>query len=400
MAFRLDNGTVKRYERTDEGYLRIYATVSRVGELSYRNTDGTERIEVLSRDELFNQDSLDSASMKPITLLHPPEPVGPKNVDRYMVGMNSHKLIQDGDFLQVVATITRQDAIDAIEAGAREISAGYSVNVEQRADGKYSQINRRYNHFAIVPKGRAGSDVRIHMDAADFAYQVGEQSSEKSSTVPRSVKPRREDAKPMAQIPIGKRIYNVDGDDAPKLADAIANIQERIDELEAQASTLGAEKTSLEQKVTKVAGDLASSEAALESTKGELEGTRTKLDAAEKQRTDADTIASEVQSRLDIWSQVLPTFRKDNAEFAPDYSKPVEEVKKDYLAIANPELKLDGKSPEFINGLWEAMKPTERVDHTESLKTAVETASRTDGYMAGGDNTKRRRERALPGMAK
>jgi hypothetical protein len=391
MSFRYDAGQVQRFERTPEGFLRVYATVSRVGELKYRNADGSERIEVLSREELFRKDSLDSASMKPITLLHPPEPVTPGNAKDYMVGMNSHRLIQDGDFLQVVATITHQDAIAAIENGTREMSAGYSVTVEQRTDGKYEQRDRRYNHFAIVPRGRAGGDVRIHMDADDFAWQVErEPSPEKLS----------EDARPMALISVGKRNYNVDGDDAPRLADAVAKLHDRIDELESQASTLGSEKSAAEDKLTAAQEELTTTKATLETAQGELEGTKAKLDAAENTRTDADAIASEVQARLDIWSQVLPAFRADNAEFAPDYSKSVAQVKRDYLSHANPELKLDGKSDEFVEGLWEAMKPSDRVDHTKSLRTAIDnsTTQRDDGYMNA--NTRKRRERALPGMAK
>jgi len=65
--------------------------------------------------------------------------------------------------------IARQDAIDMIEDGTQELSAGYTCDVEM-VDGEngetlYYQRNIRANHIAIVDKGRAGSAVRIADDA-------------------------------------------------------------------------------------------------------------------------------------------------------------------------------------------------------------------------------------------
>lgn len=376
-SLRLDNGTVKSFERTEEGFLRLFANISRVGELIYYTDDGQKIIEVVSEEELFDEESLNSASMKPITLLHPPEPVSPENSQQYMVGMNTHRLIRDGDFLQIVATVTRQDAIDAIEGGMREFSAGYFVEPVLREDGRFDQTNRRYNHYAIVPQGRAGSLVRALLpDRLDSVSVAGQDREQLRQILMPQAKQRRKDRRRMVNIPIGNRVYTIDdGDDATKLADAVATLLETGETVQLEKSDLETKRAALEAQLAQATADLETSKSALEASKGELEGTKTKLDAAEKLRTDADTIAAEVQARLDVWAQVLPAFRKDSVDFTPDYAKPVEQVKREYLQLVSPDLKLDGKSPDFINGLWEAVKPA--ASHTDTLLNAVTTATKT-----------------------
>jgi hypothetical protein len=168
MTFHLDRGSILSHEITSEGFLRVYMRVARLGELKYRNFDGTERIEVVTPDVLFSKDSMDSFKMKPITLGHPPSRVTAENARQYQRGMTGHYAIVDGDFLGLVGTVTDQEAIEAILAGrAKELSCGYDAEVRKRSDGKYEQVSRKGNHIAAVEAGRAGPGASFRIDSSE-----------------------------------------------------------------------------------------------------------------------------------------------------------------------------------------------------------------------------------------
>jgi hypothetical protein len=48
-----------------------------------------------------------------------------------------------------------------VDDGVRDVSCGYTFELGKDADGRYVQRKIRGNHVAIVPKGRAGSEVGI-----------------------------------------------------------------------------------------------------------------------------------------------------------------------------------------------------------------------------------------------
>ncbi|MBO1348336.1 MAG: DUF2213 domain-containing protein [Hormoscilla sp. GUM202] len=72
--------------------------VARTGDIRYKNTDGSERTETVSRDTLLDRKSLDSLSMKPIARAHPPKMLDSDKVREHMVGMTSQRIIVDDDF--------------------------------------------------------------------------------------------------------------------------------------------------------------------------------------------------------------------------------------------------------------------------------------------------------------
>jgi len=106
----------------------------------------------------------------PITNDHPPEFVDSSNVHKYQVGHTGETYDVDNDQIIVSMTVTHQDAIDAIEAGKLELSMGYMVDLKpengdfkgQHYDAR--QLAPKYNHLAIVKRGRAGSAARMRID--------------------------------------------------------------------------------------------------------------------------------------------------------------------------------------------------------------------------------------------
>lgn len=168
-SLHCDRGVIYKHEDTPEGFLRLHMTIAKVGELKYFNTDGSERLEVVTPEVLFDSKSIDSFKMKPITSPnHPPVMLTADNAGAYSKGMTGNLVTIDGDFLGIVATVTDAQTIKNIKNGTtKQVSCGYIAGTRQRADGKVDQLYRRGNHVTICPEGRAGPDVRVSMDSAD-----------------------------------------------------------------------------------------------------------------------------------------------------------------------------------------------------------------------------------------
>lgn len=163
--YRFDDvGEIKNYRETVEGFLDLTITFSKVGPLVYQRADGRVETEYLTEEELFNEESLSTATGKPVTYLHPPEGmVDTKNFRQYVRGSTGTRIIKDSPFAVITATVHDAELINIIKMGrAKQVSAGYNVETVKKADGRLYQQNRVYNHFSIVPEGRAGAEVKVH----------------------------------------------------------------------------------------------------------------------------------------------------------------------------------------------------------------------------------------------
>jgi hypothetical protein len=168
-SLHFDRGVIYKHEDTPEGFLRLHMTIAKVGELKYFNKDGSERIEVVTPEVLFDTKSIDSFKMKPITSPHhPPVMLNADNAGAYSKGMTGNLVTIDGDFLGIVATVTDAETIRNIKNGrTKQVSCGYMAGTRQRSDGKLNQEYRWGNHVTICPEGRAGADVRVNVDSVE-----------------------------------------------------------------------------------------------------------------------------------------------------------------------------------------------------------------------------------------
>lgn len=157
----------------DDGYLEANVLTARTGVQQYLGDEmGRPDIPVVNvyRDqaEVFRLSSLETFSRLPMTLGHPPVMVDASNWKDYAVGSTGDDVLRDGEHLKIGIKITDSDAVAAVQAGKRELSVGYSAEIEWvdgvAPDGtKYQAIqkNIRANHVAIVDAGRAGKKARI-----------------------------------------------------------------------------------------------------------------------------------------------------------------------------------------------------------------------------------------------
>ena len=177
ISCRYDFSPIEKYEVTPEGYLRAWASIARTGIQLYTDADGSVRREYRPETEVASPDSLASFAGKAITSEHPPVLLDAENTKDYQVGFSGTEVVYDNGFVKAVMTITDQDTIERIMRGdAREVSAGYRVNYDPTpgvtdSGENYDGIQKEIlgNHIAVVRRGRAGPQVKLHLDRQDAA---------------------------------------------------------------------------------------------------------------------------------------------------------------------------------------------------------------------------------------
>lgn len=209
MFFRLDNtGEIQEFRETREGFLDLHLSFSRVGPLVYQRADGALETEYVTEEELFNEESLSTATGKPVTFMHPPEGMLTKeNVRRHTRGSTGTKILRNDPFAVIVATVHDAELINAIKNGrARQVSMGYTTEVVKRDDGKLYQTKRIYNHAAIVEAGRAGPEVCVYYDNDSFKVSSNDDNVFHAAAVLRHQKPLRLTKESRQKVPGVKRL--------------------------------------------------------------------------------------------------------------------------------------------------------------------------------------------------
>ena len=191
MLKRFDRGKILRVVETPQGGIRIDAALTRTGILEYQNPDGSIRREYRSPAEVFKADSMAGLSGAPVTHLHPKSMVTPATWKvSNVVGHVSGSPVQEDDKIVAKLTIQDEDVIEKIAAKElREVSCGY--HCKEAAGGRtdageeydLAQTDIRYNHVALVPRGRAGRDVALRLDAAGHQLQIPEGKEEKDMKI-------------------------------------------------------------------------------------------------------------------------------------------------------------------------------------------------------------------------
>lgn len=162
-------------EVTDEGFLRVPGRVARTGIQQYLRKelqlDGDPNAVVnvyRSPDEVFKAESLDSYNCADITIRHPGDLVNSKTYSSSSKGVVRGSGRQDGDFVVADLIIKDHEAIEAINNGMAELSAGYTAEyiamdgtTESGDNYQYIQRDIKINHIALIERARAGRQARI-----------------------------------------------------------------------------------------------------------------------------------------------------------------------------------------------------------------------------------------------
>lgn len=276
-----DASVVAGTRRRDDGYLIADVRIARTGVQQYLGSEvGRPDLSVVTvyrpGEEVFSQDTLKSAAHRPVTNDHPADLVNSSNWKQHAVGQTGDEVAGEGIFIRVPMMVSDEAAIQDIEGGKREVSAGYTCDLDWTAgttpDGiafDAIQRNIRLNHVAIVRRGRAGSEVRIGDAAAPWGASP--------------IIPAADERKPtMAEL----RTVMVDGLSVSVTDQGAQAIEKLTKDREDAKKALSDANTTHAQALAAKDAELAKKDAEIDDLKA-------------KQLTDAD-LDAKVQARADL----------------------------------------------------------------------------------------------------
>ena len=346
-ALRFDFAPITGTEISDEGYLKVWCRAARTGTQLYRRSDGTQVREFRPEEEVSNPDCLGSFGMKPATFGHPPVLLDSANTKQYQIGYSGSQVRYCDGFVEVALVITDSEAIKKIQRkDATEVSAGYRVEFDPTPgvapNGEsYEGVQRniRTNHIAVVPRGRAGPEVKLLMDRMDAADAVAFEPEEAPSlSTPQSV---------MASV-------HLDGLALDLPADAATAVQSHIKDLNRQLKDAASEKEALSTKLDSLTQEIESLAYDKETAVGRadaLEEQVEELSNGGESRLDQSEIDDLVAARMDVLSTVAPAF-EDDYDFRGRSDSDIYSDAFERLTGSAPK---ENASPEYVKGLVEGV---------------------------------------------
>lgn len=335
------------------------ANLTRTGVFLYDGPNGSTIRELRLPEEVFNADALATLRSAPLT----DERHRTVTVDNWRetaIGHIDGDVRQDGQFVAAIVKVTDKDSIARVDAKeVCELSCGYQCDIEQTSgtwedqDFDVIQRNMRYNHVALGPEnwGRAGNAVRLHTDSKDQPLLGCHYSEVKSQT-----QLRADTHEPGTEPMTPEEKARFDAMEAElallKKAPLTAPADPRVDALTGQIAGLNA-------TVVRLTGEVAQAQ------------DPRRLDALVSARSALVTVATKV-----IGSEFKST--KADGSVKSDL-----EVQSECIVKIDPTAKLDGKSAEYVQGVFSAL--TSREDAIRSARSDSQSAIPTVFNVDGGD---------------
>lgn len=312
-------------EVTDQGYLRVPGRVARSGiqhylasELQLKDRPPNEVVAVYRPpEEVFSDQSLQSYADADVTDGHPPRMVDAETFKTYSRGHATDAGRRDGDFVVADLIIKDRRAIEAVEKGKVNLSAGYDAEYHREPgvtdDGEayeFVQRNIRINHVALVDRARAGQEARLfdHNRNRGTAMNVTTRD--------------------------GKSITVQDEATAQLVQSVLDADKEQIGKMEQKAKEMEDEAKELREEAEKMKAD---------------------LDKTKEERDEALKAASDeaISERLKALSEVRDAARRmAGDEFTCDSVNTLE-VKRAALAKVRPSMDWADKSEHYVQAAWD-----------------------------------------------
>lgn len=360
MSDRFDKASVISHKLDHNGYLNVNAYATRAGVFVYRQPDGTITRELRHPDEVFKADSLETLKKRPVVDNHPKAGiVNAKNTKFLAIGWNGDRTDRtEDDHVSIDVMITDEQAISKItdpDLPKVELSCGYKCDVIKE-DGDFNgepydhvQKNIRYNHIALVNKGRAGHRARIYLDSDDGAvideYDPEVKHFDKEVTK-MAIKLKRQ-AKQTQSFKVDAMNLEV-----PEDAESVVNtVLDHLDSAVVQIETLEKETAKLKADNDKLQGSLDELK-----TKHDAAMSPERIEAVAKERADLCGVAGH-----------LGLTKFDGLTNA--------EIKKAIVQHKHKDLKLDEKSDDYITARYDGIVDDIRAEHKslESLANLKKT---------------------------
>jgi hypothetical protein len=362
ISCRYDFSPIEKYELTPEGYLRAWASIARTGIQHYTDSDGSIRREYRPETEVASPDSLASFAGKAITSEHPPVLLDSENTKDYQVGFSGTEVVYDNGFVKAVMTITDEDTIKRIMKGdAREVSAGYRVNYDptpgvtengEHYDGVQKEIIG--NHIAVVRRGRAGPQVKLHLDRQDAADPSLFKNTEERLMTAKVVFDG-------AEFEVSEGVALAITKEREDGRMSYEDMKQKYDEMMSKASKMKEEMDAMEKEMK---GKCDSAEGRADALAEQVEELSAELAAAKEINLD-----SMVEERVALIEKAKPVLDAAYA-FA---GKTAREVMVDSIkAVRGDELDLSEKSDDYVQAMFDTLAEGRKDSATtDELRKAV-----------------------------
>lgn len=385
---RLDSIKVDETYYTEEGFLIDHPIVTTVGIFEYMNPDGSIRRELRLPEEVFAPESLDSYEGKPIIVTHRAGRVTTDNVEDEIIGTMLTAASKDGDNVRVKIVIHNTEAL---KTGLRELSLGYDLTLDE-TPGEWNgqpydaiQRNIRVNHLALVSAARAGEQARLNIDGKEILTGGPEMEQNNKDSVLSPEELEEAIADYIAKK--GAATSSTDGDGATDVTssvgdeevtpaateeqtgeeDVVQSVKDRRDRRDAEAASKS-EDTALETihqqdadidallkliEQLRAKSDFADANADGEDTpKADCDAVNKDGDESKSQSLNLDSAAVDrlVASKIDV-IRIADKLHLDGVD-----EMSVKDGKKTVIKSVYPEMRLDGKTDEYIDALYDLVK--------------------------------------------
>ena len=323
---------------TDEGFLRVPGRAAKTGiqeylacELGIKDRNPMDVIKVMRpEEEVFNDESLASYIGADITIEHPEKFVDAVDYSKLSKGPVL-SAVRDGDFVKVDMIVKSQDAIDAINSGKVELSAGYTANYEPAPEGSgydFIQRNIRINHVALVDRARAGAQARL----------FDKQTINPEKTMKKIV------------LDSGRSVELEDGATATLIQDSFDRLTQQVKDSASELETVKATSDAQAEKITKLEADL-------------------------KAATDSDALKAKLTELAQVKDSAVKIAGK---EFTCD-SVDAMEIKRAALSQVRDSIDWTKKSDEYVSAAFDfadAEMDKEDEDEEEDMKKSTDSQRR------------------------
>lgn len=338
----------------DNGMMKIPATLSRVGVFNYISPDGSVRKELRTADEVFDPESMSSFELVPFVNDHPYAEGGAVTVDnakRLTVGTVGG-IHRSGDCLNGTVLISDSNTIADVKGGKTALSCGYFNGREEKAgiytdsagrQHQYTHVQHkiRGNHVALVDVGRAGPEARLRLDSADAAVLVTDEAAQTNKE--QTMKTLTLDSIPC------------------EMSEASAAVVSKV---------IG----DRDAKIVAHEATIRSNEAALAQAKTNADKLQATLDSKTADLKDAQDPAkfqAAVASRVTMESGA----RKVLGDTADLSKMNARQIKVAIVGKLKPSLNCDGKSDDYVDGLYDDAMTTANAGNVASQVVTAQIAS-------------------------
>lgn len=345
---RYDSVPIRDYHFDDQtGFLYVYRVpIAGAMVQKYVKSDGSEEMEAKLPEEILSDATVSSANSKPVTDGH----------HGLVTKDNSHDLLKgftasnghvEGNMLYNDITITDPNLISQIKSGdKRELSIGFETQMDPTSGTyngtKYDAVQRniRINHVAVVPKGRAGHEVRLIGDSAEAVEQV-EPSEEKGNQME-------------------TRVVRADGQNITVAADDV----EKITKLDADNSAKAKQIADLDAQIKKLQAEKAQLQGDADEANEKANAAQAKVDSLEddkkKLQKQVDQLKGDAfDERLELIDQVKSFIGDSDYDY---HGKSVRDMKIDAVkAIRGDSIDFTDKQDAYVQAAFDMLEKPKQV---------------------------------------